>query len=70
MFADDPAPTAHLSMTEQQLEDNLVGESTIQRVFVILKNPVYVLLVLAISGLYLVVCGLQYWISAYLQIVL
>ena len=41
-----------------------------KRVYSIVKNPVFVFLVLAISGLYFVVCGMQYWISAYLQIVM
>ena len=43
-------------------------ETTIQRIFELVKNGQFVLLTLAISSLYFVVTGLQYWISAYLMI--
>ena len=56
-------------MNEQELEQNLGDdESTLKRVCTILRNLTFVFLVLSISGLYFVVCGLQYWISAYLQV--
>lgn len=48
----------------QAIED----ETTIQRIFELVKNGQFVLLTLAISSLYFVVTGLQYWISAYLMI--
>ena len=52
-------------MNDQQ-DETLRGERTTERVCIVMSNPVFVFLVLAISGLYFVVCGLQYWISAYL----
>jgi len=36
----------------------------------LLSNQIYVLVVLALSGLYFTVTGLQFWISDYLQVVL
>ena len=56
-------------MNEQELNQNLAAEDSMStRVCSIIKNPVFVFLTLAISGLYFVVCGIQYWVSAYLQI--
>lgn len=40
-----------------------------RRICRVLKNPVYVLLVLSISSLYFVVTGLQFWITSYLNTV-
>lgn len=68
MFNDEGGANGALS--DQVADENQREERTMQRVCVIVKNPVFVFCVLAISGLYFVVCGLQYWISAYLQIVL
>ena len=52
-----------------QLQD-LENESTVRRMFELLKNGQFVLLTLAIASLYFVVTGLQYWVSAYLMITL
>ena len=38
-----------------------------RRILRVIKNPVYVLLVLSISSLYFVVTGLQFWITSYLN---
>jgi len=47
---------------------NLENESTFRRIVELLKNGQFVLLTMAISSLYFVVTGLQYWVSAYLMI--
>ena len=54
MFTSEAANTTHISIDDQ----NLNSESTMPRICTVLKNPVFVLLTLAISGLYFVVCGL------------
>ena len=36
----------------------------------LVRNKVYMFFILALSGLYFVITGLQYWMSDYLQVVL
>lgn len=59
-----------MTLTTPNIEQlqNLEDESTWYRIKSLLSNGQFVLLALAISSLYFVVTGLQYWVSAYLMI--
>ena len=45
-------------LSDQAADETQREERTMQRVCAVVKNPVFVFCVLAISGLYFVVCGL------------
>mmetsp|Transcript_5663 Transcript_5663/g.7580 ORF Transcript_5663/g.7580 Transcript_5663/m.7580 type:complete len:190 (+) Transcript_5663:1206-1775(+) len=59
-----------MTPTTPQIEtlQSIENESTLYRIVELIKNGQFVLLTLAISSLYFVVTGLQYWVSAYLMI--
>jgi len=57
----------YLTKSQSSLFDDGDGGSCVSSYIRVLKNPIFVVLVLGTSGLFYVVSGIQYWVTLYLM---